>query len=261
MRKIIFASLLVLLLCGAGCQSAAPTVESDAKQDTKPSTSMEMRKINFATTDGVTIHADFYSTDSPGGPAALLLHMMPATKESWREFAMSLIDRGFSNVLAIDLRGHGESVLQGEQRLNYREFSDVQHQQKIRDVEAAVTWLEGLGITKDRLLVAGASIGSNLAIQYGAEHDSIPAVVALSPGLNYHGVTTLDKMPNYAERELYLAASEEDTRSFEADRKLHEAASSSTLKELTDAGHGTTMFEKADGFMEEVVEWGVGRVR
>jgi pimeloyl-ACP methyl ester carboxylesterase len=222
---------------------------------------MEMRKVNFDTSDGVTIFADFYTAKEPGGPSALLLHMMPATKESWRKFAMELIDRGFANVLAIDLRGHGESIQQGEKKLDYIDFEDTQHQLKMRDVEAAVAWLEGLGIGKDRLLVAGASIGANLSIVYGSEHQEIPAVVALSPGLNYRGVTTLDKMPGYDGRELYLAASEEDGHSFETNKQLHAAASSSTLKELSNAGHGTTMFEKADGFMSEVVEWVVERVK
>jgi pimeloyl-ACP methyl ester carboxylesterase len=78
--------------------------------------------------------------------------------------------------------------------------------------------------------------------------------------LDYHGVTTLDKMPDYTGREIFLAASEEDRVSFEADRELASAAPSATLKELSDAGHGTTMFERVDGFMEEILTWLAERV-
>ncbi len=260
MKKTLAASLLALLLAGAGCRSATLSFEPLANQDIKPPTVMKTQKVNFNTADGVTIVADFY-TNEKDGAAALLLHMMPATKESWGDFAGELIKRGFSKVLAIDLRGHGESVNQNGETLDYREFDDVRHQLKIRDVEAAVDWLENRGASKDRLLVAGASIGSSLAIVYGSEKQQIPAVVALSPGLNYHGVATLDRMPDYDGRELYLAASEEDGRSLEAVRELHAAAPSSTLKELSDAGHGTTMFERVDRFTEDVAEWVMQRVQ
>jgi len=250
-------ALVAFLFVGAGCQKQQAIPEQQASKTTIP---MSVEKVSFVTQDGVTIVADYYS-GAEGGPAALLVHMMPATKESWRQFAAELIGRGFSSVLAIDLRGHGGSRMQGEQKLDYRDFEDEQHQAKIKDMEAAMQWLEERGATKDRLALVGASIGANLSIAYGAANAEIPTVVALSPGLNYRGVTTLDKMGQYAGRELYLAASAEDGHSFETDRQLYEVNPDATLKELENAGHGTTMFEKSPGFMAEVVDWVVSRVK
>lgn len=217
-------------------------------------------KVNFDTEDGVTIVADYYEGAS-GGPSALLLHMMPAVKESWNGFAAALVDAGYSHVLAIDLRGHGESVSGGDGRLDYKAFEDADHQAKIRDVEAAVKWLEGRGAEKGRLAVVGASIGANLAIAYGADHPEVPAVVALSPGFDYRGVTTPDKVERYAEGQgLYLVASEEDELSFGTDRQLGGIKKDAAVKELKGAGHGTTMLENEPGLTEEIIEWLKGRV-
>jgi alpha-beta hydrolase superfamily lysophospholipase len=68
-----------------------------------------MEKVNFKTKDGVTIVGNYFKPRKEHAPAFLLLHMMPATKESWNDFASHLQKEGFE-VLAIDLRGHGESI-------------------------------------------------------------------------------------------------------------------------------------------------------
>jgi len=216
-------------------------------------------KVSFVTLDDVTIVGDVYR-GTGHGPAALLLHMMPAIKESWSSFANVLLSQGFKIILAIDLRGHGESQLQTDKKLDFLEFSDQEHQLKIRDVITAVSWLEEQGATKDRLALIGASIGANLSIAYGAMNPEIPAVVALSPGLNYRGVTTEDKMSAYVGRALYLVASAEDTYSLETNQRLAALYSGATLKELNQVGHGTAMFDQSPDLMSEVAAWLIERV-
>jgi alpha-beta hydrolase superfamily lysophospholipase len=217
-------------------------------------------RVTFQTEDGVTIVGHFYAGPA-GGPAALLLHMMPATKESWAGLADKLVAAGFS-VLAIDERGHGESITgPGGKRLDYILFSEREQQAKRLDVEAAADWLMRRSNTgRSRLVVCGASIGANLAIAYAAEHPETPAAVALSPGLDYRGVTTLDKVRKMRpEQGLFLAASEEDERSFVCDRKLAEAKPDAVVKEYRGAGHGTAMFDPQLELMDEIVAWLAGR--
>src|SRR5207245_1856203 len=96
----------------------------------------------------------------------LLLHMMPAVKESWQELAKALNEAGLS-ALAIDFRGHGESVSKSDgTRLNYKDFADEQQQAKILDVRGAMEWLRARGAQDSQIAVIGASIGANLALQY-----------------------------------------------------------------------------------------------
>lgn len=210
--------------------------------------------IVFTTTDGVAIAGE-YLAGQVGGPAALLLHMMPATKESWRPFAVRLQAAGFS-VLAIDLRGHGESTTAGAGRIDYKNFEDADHQAKIHDVEAAMVWLTAHGANPKRTVLVGASIGANLAIQYAAEHQEITAILALSPGLDYRGVTTADKVARYsASQALLLVASSEDEYSFLTNKKLAGVKADAELIELQGVGHGTTMFENGPELMDQAVKW------
>jgi alpha-beta hydrolase superfamily lysophospholipase len=216
------------------------------------------QKVDFLTQDGVRISAVFDPAHRPG-PAALLLHMMPATKESWSAsgFTQLLVGAGFS-VLAIDLRGHGESRMGAAgQRLDYKLFGDRDHQAKILDVEAAAAWMrENAGVTEDKLAVIGASIGANLSIAFAAAHVRVPAAVALSPGLDYRGVTTSDKVRRFGPGQaLFLAASSEDELSFQTDRRLAEMKPNILVKEYEGAGHGTSMFESRPELMGEIIAW------
>lgn len=219
-------------------------------------------RVSFPTADGVTIVGDLY--EGPfGGPSALLLHMMPATKESWGSTALALIAAGFSLVLAIDLRGHGESVESTPVRLDYKTFTDAEHQAKIRDVEASAAWLEKeRGADQRRFVLIGASIGANLAISFAAAHPDIPAVVALSPGLDYHGVTAVDKVASFAaDQALLLVASADDEYSFATDRMLAERDPDAESIELAGAGHGTNMLERQPDLVDQIVHWLVVHVK
>jgi alpha-beta hydrolase superfamily lysophospholipase len=218
--------------------------------------------VSFTTEDGVTIVGLVH--DGPAeGPAALLVHMMPATKESWNVFADKLVQAGFGTVLAIDLRGHGESTAgPGGTSLDYRAFDDAQHQAAIHDVDAAAAWLRDIRhVDPKRLAIVGASIGANLAISYGADHPDIPAVVALSPGLDYRGITTGDKIGRFTvAQSLELVASDDDPASFNAVDELAVAQPHASVAKLSGAGHGTAMFT-TPGVMDDVVAWLVAHTR
>lgn len=221
-----------------------------------------MRTV-IMTEDGVELAGLYRRADAPRG-AVLLLHMMPATKESWDAFADAILPLGLSS-LAIDLRGHGESVRQGDRLLDYRQFTDGDHRAKALDAEAAAGWLLGKeAIGFDRLAVAGASIGANLAIRFGAEHPDIPAVLALSPGLDYRGVTTADAFASLPSgQSVFIAASEEDAVSWKSVKILESSGTraSAVFRFLKGAGHGTAMFESDPPFMAEAAEWLSGNFR
>ena len=218
---------------------------------------MPAEHVTFRTSDGVTIAATYLRAARPKA-AALLLHMMPAAKESWAAFSSALAERGVSS-LAIDLRGHGESVMQGEKRLDYHRFSDEEHVKKTLDVVAAMAWLlerEGIGL--DRLAACGASIGANLALWAASEHPDLRAALALSPGLDYHGVMADQAAAAlHPGQKILLAASEEDAYAYASVGELAKLAAKAdvTLLKLKDAGHGTTMFANEPAFMEECLVW------
>lgn len=208
-------------------------------------------RVTITTQDNLAIRGDYYTVQ--GSKGVLLLHMMPADRKSWIPFAEKLQGAGFS-VLAIDLRGHGESQGGPEE---YKKFSDAQHQASRLDIEAAAGFLKEKGVTE--LHLAGASIGANLALEYLAAHPEAKSAILLSPGLDYRGIKTEAPLGKIASQQaVYLVASEEDSYSFDSINTLARQFSfdgQHVLKIFQNSGHGTVMLEKNPEFMDELTGW------
>ncbi len=200
--------------------------------------------VQLKADDNIDIAGELYPASQPKG-WLVLLHMMPATKESWQEFAECAQAAGYEAV-AIDFRGHGASAkgLEG-----YKSFSDLEHQLSIRDVGAAWRFLQERGATPEKTTLIGASIGANFALWFLAEHPEMQGGILLSPG-NYRGIDSarFARLLDKRQRVLFVA-SRSDTR-FAADNAAqtsyyHDVASQAAKSNLVlyeHAGHGTDLF-------------------
>ena len=211
-----------------------------------------MEKISFVTSDGVTIAADLYKAD--GKQFALLLHMMPSNKEGWNAFAMKLVEAGYT-CLAIDMRGHGESTMNGT--LDYHTFTNEQHQAKRLDAEAAFAYLQTLGATEEHMVLIGGSIGSNLAINFLAQHPVIKKAVALSPSLDYHGVKTAESIKHLGDgQKLLIVTSDNDSESHNDSQQMQAMnADHVDLINLSGAGHAEHMLANRPSLTGEIIDW------
>ncbi len=217
-----------------------------------------MEKVCLTTEDNFKIYGNYlYVKESQ--IAVLLLHMMPATKESWLEFQNDLASNKISS-LALDMRGHGESLIQHNgSSLSYQNFTDLDHQKKINDVKAGVDFLINQGFKKEKIALCGASIGANLSLWYASLNPEIKAVVLLSPGLNYRGITTDDKLKklNNDQNVLLASGGDLDKYSKETVEKLN-GITTKAKKELfvfEDAEHGTNIFVSHPEFKEKIINW------
>ncbi|MBI4143038.1 alpha/beta fold hydrolase [Candidatus Uhrbacteria bacterium] len=212
-----------------------------------------MERIALTTTDGMTIIGNWSAVAQPHG-WALLLHMMPATKESYAALADALAARDVAS-LAIDERGHGESTGGPD---GYQRFTDAEQQAKIYDVAAAMNWLIAQGAVEARIIIVGASIGANLALQWLATHPIVPAAALLSPGLDYRGIRTEPLAESLAPTQhIFLAAggTDDEYSTASVHRLANILANRATTRLLTSAGHGTTMFEREPACFTETVGW------
>lgn len=200
--------------------------------------------VELKTEDGVRIKGTYYRPAATHTPGIVLLHMLGRNRNDWAAFAGKLQDAGYG-VIAIDLRGHGDSG-------GKREWAKM-----VRDAAVATEFLRQQSeIDPHRILIVGASIGANVAINYAAHDATISGVALLSPGLDYRGVKTEEAVREYAARSLFIAASQEDSYAAQSSQKLAALAQGPhTLLILKNQGHGTQMLGKENGLEEALFQW------
>jgi len=214
-------------------------------------------QVTFNTLDDVKIVADWYPATTTGG-VVILLHMMTNTRHSWAPFAYVLNQQHVA-ALAIDLRGHGESVfMTSGQKIDYHDFSDEQHLQSLNDISAALDWLNEKGYQNVEVILVGASIGSILALSSIEEHPDLKGLVLLSPG-NYRGVNAKQQACYiHPEHVLWAAGSDiDDPEAYESARDIVLKASSERKKFVPyeSSGHGVHLFTSDPYLMEDLASW------
>ncbi|GIW67465.1 MAG: hypothetical protein KatS3mg096_333 [Candidatus Parcubacteria bacterium] len=238
---IVFVVFFIILLVG---------VFYFQKSKTKMS---EVQKVNFITKDGVTIVANYYP-NKEAKFAGILIHMRPKTKESFDDLAQFLQKHGYA-LLAIDLRGHGESIESIKGKLDYNKFSEAEEKESIKDIEAASLFLEKEGYTKDKQFLIGASIGANLSFQFLSENTEISAAVLLSPGLNYRGVVLENFKKEGIGSKVFVISALDDEPAYVAGRTLKSWYPDLNYLELPQGGHGTNLFNTYPDLYEKMLIW------
>ena len=216
----------------------------------------KMDKVNIKTSDDVNVVGNYYQPSGEIKGWVLYLHMMPATKESYSNLATRLQRVGYAG-LAIDLRGHGESENGPD---GYKSFSNEEHQNSIEDVISSIEFLKSHGAKEDKISIIGASIGANLAIQYSSQNNEIEKIVALSPGINYHGIITIDLVNKFSDAQsLFMIGSEDDSNvpgnvseilSIEASYSYKDSVN---VRIFEEGEHGTDIMESHQELEDEVV--------
>lgn len=198
------------------------------------------------TADEVNLTAEYHPLIATER-AVLLVHMLGQDKSDFDVLSFDLQNNGFTT-LAIDLRGHGISDLE------YTNFTDADWQKLVLDVQAGIDYLDKNGY--QRIGVVGASIGANAALKQAIQDKRIDALVLLSPGENYHSLTTLD-IAQFYKMPVMIVAALDDKDAAVAATKLYNVIGTAqpNLKIYQEGGHGTDILKNVDSADTTIITW------
>ena len=244
--SFLICLVLLLVLVVSSCSQE----EKNSAQSLGPSSfkviqeNEDTKNVVLVTEDNVTLAARFYRTKDDNSRNIILLHMLDGKKEDWDGFAQFLQKKNF-RVLALDLRGHGQS--QGD----WKTFTENDFQGMVADVVIAQKYLYNETGTR-RYSLLGASIGANLIGEYVDEEgtQNIEKVVLLSPGEEYHGLEVADI--DIFRRGVLVVASSEDGYSVNATQELKQEVSPIKTIIYSDVGHGTEMLKNKPELRDEI---------
>ncbi len=213
--------------------------------------------IKYQTFDGINIVGDWTPVPTTVG-VVVFLHMMPNDRKSWAPFAQVLSKYNVAS-LAIDMRGHGESTttINGD-RLDYKKFSDAEHQKYLNDAIGAVEWLVAKKYPKKQIMIVGASIGANVSLWMLRQEPLLAGAVLLSPG-DYRGIDATEEAEYVKPHQSVWAAGSDsdDPEAYEAAKALIGVVSSErkAFVPYKNAGHGVHLFTSDPKLMENLAVW------
>lgn len=222
---------------------------------------LEREVVKFETLDGVEIVADYWAPpgDQPA-PVVILLHMYRSNREAWAPLVPSLHEAKLA-VLAIDLRGHGESVEPADMNLaDKAETRDTAlFNSMYSDVEAAYYWLSRRSdVDLTRIGLVGASVGCSVALDYASRDPSVDVVVCMTPGETYLGVDSRLHIARIRTQSILLLATEGERKASNNLGRIRPAAEVDIVAGGT--VHGTKMFGRVRGIEARITGYLVERM-
>jgi alpha-beta hydrolase superfamily lysophospholipase len=206
------ALTLAFTLTLSGCSGGSSTPDDLGSPGDLTSIAGCPTEVTFPSADGLIVHGTF--TPPCGRATVVLAHQLCSDRSEWsdpsHDWVSAFGTRGIAT-LAIDLRGHGESTLwpDGSTKDLCAGGANALYAGMVDDVKAAIAYARGpLGAPK--VAAIGASIGSNSAINAYAADAATTMVVALSPGLDYRGITTETPVKAFGARPALLEAADDD---------------------------------------------------
>ena len=249
----LFSIFIFLIACNGNngnngkneTAEAASTITQSLNEGILPSQSFSKpwdgtgAQVNITTDDGVRLEGTLYHPSASKG--ILLLHMMGHDRTSYESIIPDLA-KNYA-VLALDLRGHGKS--EGDAG----SFSEGQFKAMIKDAAPALRLLG-----KKENAIIGASIGANIALVQGASDPSVKTLILLSPGLDYHGITTPLSMNSF-NRPSLLIASKEDEYSAKTVQVLGKSHPTAAVEIFEGNKHGTDLFSTGTTIKVHIFKW------
>lgn len=181
-RWCVLWTVLALVACGDSNDGAVRITGPEVNKG--PGRVYPISEVSFLANDGVRVSALFGVQESvEAQPVVILLHDLGGDKQEWlssTNLFVSLLDSGYA-VVAIDLRGHGQTPLPDNREVLLLE--DLEN--SFLDVHATLNWLlNQRGIDANRVAVIGTGSGGNVAfVSSGVFPQQIRTGISLSPGL------------------------------------------------------------------------------
>src|SRR5690606_19067487 len=182
----------------------------------------------------------------------ILLHAQGRDRTAWSAFAQRAHAQGY-RVYVPDMPGHGDSVCGGRA---FRDFAPQDWQALEGVVTELVTHAIENGADPENVFVAGAGIGANLALRAALGDARIQAVVLVSPGRDYLGVTLPPLTEETRSVPMLLVAAEGDSYAAAAAESLHAAAPGyAELRMRAGAASGTDLLDASADTSALTLRW------
>jgi len=219
--------------------------------------------VQYQATDGFNITG---LLDLPSGssikkkvPLVIFLHSLGGSKIEWGTFPNSVKSLGFAT-LNIDLRGHGQSILDKRNKKKYwPNFNKTDFSKYPSDVSLAINYLKENypEINTGKIAIIGSDIGADTAILAGYRFNkNVKTLILLSPTTFYKGLDTRVPLVGYGVHPVLIIVSQSDRFSYNDSTELIKyAQGKKVLKAYPYGGSGIDLLKFQPDSKGLILNW------
>lgn len=182
MKHLYFIPWIILINCLSSCLSSASISDYHQTNEILKVKSHTYKTVNFPTSDGLNVYADYYS-NGRRNPLIILYHQAGFSRGEFRSIAPRLVDLGF-NVLAVDLRSGDimNQVTNLTQKEALKQGKSTAFEDVIPDLEASFDYAKNK-IKSRKIIYWGSSYSASLGFYMASKNPKdYKALIAYSPG-------------------------------------------------------------------------------
>jgi pimeloyl-ACP methyl ester carboxylesterase len=219
--------------------------------------------VQFPVPGGFTLKASLFRAADASAPAVILVHQLGSSRREWGSFIEALREQADVSVLAIDLRGHGDSTTRDGAQATFERFGPEDFAEMTADVRGALSVVKAqLALSPQRVVFVGSSIGSSAAIRVASEDPKVAAVVAVSPGIDYKGLDTFQPVRARPDLPALFLAGSADKYAAHSAKVLSGEMSAAELHIVEGtADHGVVLLESHPDLSARVIAFVLAHAR
>lgn len=198
-------------------------------------------------------------------PLVILLHGINGNFTEWGDIPAKLVKAGYA-VFAMDLRGHGKSIRYANGRKkSWRKFGIGDWNMMPRDIDSILAFFakseDYPQVDTRRVSLIGSSLGANVALVAASRNrPSVKAIVLLSPGLEYKGLSATPAVLYYQNPSLIIAGQEDPYASNSAETIYKWSQGPKSIRIYKDIGQGLDMMKNEPTLQQEILSWLTSKV-
>lgn len=222
-------------------------------------------ELEIPSYDGFKMHATLnvpkYASIKNKAPLVIFIHSIGKSRIDWYEFPEKVRLSLNAATLNVDLRGHGKSDKNSDNKaLYWQDLKDTDFQKMPEDIIEALKFLqkEYPEVDSKNIAIIGSSLGASVGLM-SASYDreqKIKTVIMLSPMLKYKGFDLRLPIVDYGQNALLIIVSEKDRYPYESGRELIKFGQGKKLLQAYPfGGHGEDLLKFQPKSQDLIVEW------
>lgn len=257
MKKILTCFIIIVAMLISFC-----TADAAQKKEQQGTLS-----LTYETKDGFIIKSKliYPKVKKEKYPLVILLHSLGYSSSYWGELPKLLNEKGYA-VIAIDLRGHGDSSYDSNFRIHsWLKYTEKNYSVYPSDIAEVLNYVlySYVNISRSDYAIIGADIGANTAILSAEKLNIKPrAMVFLSASRNFKGLYTPIALANLGSIPILAIASKGDNYSCRELMELKKFAQGTFEEKIYPIGGMGIMMLKVNSSMgTDIANWLVEKLK